>query len=60
MPRVGRGRDRDIGRDRGYLKHRPDGEVLSTKAGAEAHRLLDMCRKNGIVQVQAELVVGAS
>ena len=41
------GWNRNIGRDR---KHRPDEEVLSTSAGAEAHRLLDMCRKNGIVQ----------
>jgi hypothetical protein len=31
-------------------QHRPDEEVLSTRAAAEAHRLLDMCRKNGIVQ----------
>ena len=31
-------------------QHRPDEEVLSTKASAEAHRLLDMCRKNGIVK----------
>ena len=37
-------------RDRPDRQHRPDEEVLSTRAAAEAHRLLDMCRKNGIVQ----------
>ena len=31
-------------------EHRPDEEVLSTRAAAEAHRLIDMCRKKGIVK----------
>ena len=39
--------DRQDRRDR---EHRPDEEVLSTRAAAEAHRLIDMCRTTGIVQ----------
>ena len=44
--------DPDIGRDRRrrHHEHRPDEEVLSTRAAAEAHRLIDMCRKKGIVK----------
>ena len=36
-------RDRD-------RKTRSDEEVLSTRAAAEAHRLIDMCHKKGIVK----------
>ena len=44
-------RDRDIGRDRRRDREtRSDEEVLSTRAAAEAHRLIDMCRKKGIVK----------
>ena len=44
-------RDRDIGRDRRRDREtRSDETVLSTRAAAEAHRLIDMCRKKGIVK----------
>ena len=36
--------------DRHDREHRPDEEVLSARAAAEAHRLIDMCRKKGIVK----------
>ena len=37
-------------RERDRDKTRSDEEVLSTRAAAEAHRLIDMCRKKGIVK----------
>ena len=44
-------RDRDIGSDRRRDREtRSDEEVLSTRAAAEAQRLIDMCREKGIAK----------